>query len=60
MKPKFFYHPVYQRIRYAAQQLLLPFIIFQLLRTIFFPTSLDVLILVILGVLHVCILLEWL
>ncbi|GAB7388681.1 hypothetical protein BSNK01_25190 [Bacillaceae bacterium] len=60
MKHKFYYHPSYQKARAIIKQLLLPFIIFQFLRTIFLPTGFDVLLLSLFAVLYVCILLDWL
>ncbi|MCC0564995.1 hypothetical protein EDM54_10190 [Brevibacillus borstelensis] len=54
------YHPTYLRIKFGCRQILLPLIVFQFIRTIFVPTSFDVILLGLLAILYVAILLEWL
>jgi hypothetical protein len=53
------YNPTYLRIKAGAQQLLLPFLIFQLIRTLLLPTSFDVLLLIVLILLYVGLYLDW-
>ncbi|WCK53662.1 hypothetical protein PP175_20370 [Aneurinibacillus sp. Ricciae_BoGa-3] len=52
-------HPFYIKIRYGATQLLIPFIVFQLVRTLIFPTSFDVLLLLVLIGVYAALLLDW-
>jgi len=59
MNPRWKYHPTYLRIKYGCKQILLPLIIFQFLRTVFVPTTFDVIILGLLSILYVAISLEW-
>ncbi|CAJ1003432.1 MULTISPECIES: hypothetical protein [Bacillales] len=54
------FHPTYLRIKYGCKQVLLPLIIFQFIRTVIVPTSFDVVLLGILGLLYVAIYLGWL
>lgn len=53
------YHPTYLRIKFGCKQILLPLIIFQFVRTVIFPTSFDVILLVLLALALVAIFLEW-
>ncbi|MGO4888592.1 hypothetical protein ACJ2A9_12585 [Anaerobacillus sp. MEB173] len=48
-----------RRIRDACYQFVLPLIIFQVIRLLLFPTTLDVLILLFLTFLYTCFLLGW-
>ncbi|WP_035099693.1 hypothetical protein [Aneurinibacillus terranovensis] len=52
-------HPLYVKVRSGASQLLIPFIVFQLARTLIFPTAFDVLILIILVFAYSSLLMEW-
>ncbi|MEJ8545749.1 hypothetical protein [Brevibacillus borstelensis] len=54
------YHPLYLRIKFGCKQILLPLIVFQFIRTIFVPTSFDVILLGLLALLYVAIILDWL
>lgn len=53
-------HPWYSKIRFGALQLLVPFIVFQFIRTVLLPTSVDVILLALLALLYAAILLDWL
>ncbi|WP_047150604.1 hypothetical protein [Aneurinibacillus tyrosinisolvens] len=59
MKGRWRYHPLYIKIRFGALQLLIPFIVFQLIRTLLLPTSFDVVLLLLLIALYAAILLDW-
>jgi hypothetical protein len=59
MKGRWRYHPFYLKIRFGALQLLIPFIIFQFIRTLLLPTSFDVVLLTLLVLLYTAILLDW-
>ncbi|MCA0986236.1 hypothetical protein [Guptibacillus algicola] len=51
--------PSFYKFRDILAQFVPPFIFFQAIRTILFPTSVDVLILIILVALEVCFYFEW-
>jgi hypothetical protein len=55
---KFKYRPWFQTFRKMASQLIIPFTIFQLLRTLFLPTVFDVLLLTVFIVIAASIYLE--
>lgn len=59
MGPRWKFNPTYLRIKFGFKQVLLPLIIFQFVRTVFVPTTFDVIILGILAILFVSISLEW-
>ncbi|HJV44521.1 MAG TPA: hypothetical protein VJ824_02215 [Bacillota bacterium] len=59
MRNRFKYHPTFLKIRAGAQQLLLPLGIFQFIRTLLLPTSLDVILLILLILLYVGMELDW-
>jgi hypothetical protein len=59
MKVRWRFHPLYTRIRFGALQLLVPFIIFQFIRTIIFPTSFDVILFALLVLVYAAVLLDW-
>ncbi|MFT9849841.1 hypothetical protein [Aneurinibacillus sp. REN35] len=59
MKGRWRYHPFYVKCRFGTLQLIVPFIIFQFIRTLIFPTSIDVILLVLLILLYAAILLDW-
>ncbi|MBM7644727.1 hypothetical protein JOD45_000934 [Scopulibacillus daqui] len=51
--------PWLRRIRDGFEVLVLPLVCFQLLRTIFFPSAVDVIILILLISFYVCFLKDW-
>ncbi len=53
-------NPFYLRIKFACKSILLPLIVFQFIRTLIFPTTLDVIILGILALTYIAIILDWL
>ncbi|WP_286887230.1 hypothetical protein [Aneurinibacillus sp. UBA3580] len=59
MKGRWRYHPFYLKVRFGALQLIVPFIIFQFIRTLLFPTSFDVVLLMLLALLYAAILCDW-
>lgn len=59
MKGRWRYHPFYVKVRYGALQLIVPFIIFQFIRTLLFPTPFDVILLTLLALLYAAILCDW-
>ncbi|AMA72096.1 MULTISPECIES: hypothetical protein [Aneurinibacillus] len=59
MKGRWRYHPFYLKIRFGALQLIIPFIVFQFIRTILFPTSFDVVLLSLLILIYAAILLDY-
>lgn len=54
------YNPTYLRIKCGCKQVLFPLLVFQFFRTVLFPTSFDVILLGLLGVLYVAISFDWL
>ncbi|RBW71581.1 hypothetical protein [Bacillus taeanensis] len=53
------YPPWFWKIRNGFKQLLLPLFIFQLIRTLVFPTSLDVMLVILLLLLYLFLSLDW-
>ncbi|RKD23875.1 hypothetical protein BEP19_05455 [Ammoniphilus oxalaticus] len=53
------YHPTYMKIKAGIQQIILPLGIFQLIRTLFFPTSFDVVLFLIISFIYIGIELDW-
>jgi hypothetical protein len=53
------YNPTFLRLKYGFKHVLGPVIIFQFVRTIVFPTSFDVIVLGILGLIYASIVLDW-
>ncbi|PWA10703.1 hypothetical protein DCC39_10445 [Pueribacillus theae] len=53
------YPPWVLTIRDIAAQVCLPLVIFQLIRTLFFPTALDVVLLLVFAAITLCLALEW-
>ena len=59
MKGRWRYHRFYLKSRFGALQLIIPFIVFQFIRTILFPTSFDVVLLSLLILIYAAILLDY-
>lgn len=60
MNSRWRYNPTYLRIKYGCKQVLIPLMVFQFVRTVFVPTSFDVIVLGILALFYVAITLDWL
>jgi len=56
---RFKYHSTFIKIKAGLRQLVLPLGIFQLIRTLLLPTSIDVVLLIIIALLYVGLELDW-
>ncbi len=52
-------HPLYYKFRLGLRQFIIPFIVFQLIRTILFPTGIDVVILLLFIGIFAALELDW-
>lgn len=59
MRGRFRYHPTYIKIKAGIQQIILPLGIFQLIRTLLLPTSLDVIVLIVIVLIFAGLELDW-